>query len=95
MSKNAFEKIAAGLEDAIAFASGDSGRARVATVDVKAIRAKTKLSQTAFAGKLHIPTATVRNWEQGIRTPDAPARTLLTMIEADPAGAMKILAKID
>ena len=45
MSK-AFDKIAAGLADAIAYAEGDKTKGRVAAgPDVKAIRAKTRLSQ--------------------------------------------------
>lgn len=94
MTKSAFEKIAAGLADAIAFAEGDTSRGRIANgPDVKAIRAKTKLSQTAFAEKLHIPTATVRDWEQKRRAPDAPARTLLAMVDADPKGAFGLIEK--
>ena len=43
----AFDKIAAGLADAIAYAEGDKSKGRVAAgAKVKAIRAKTKLSQT-------------------------------------------------
>jgi hypothetical protein len=48
MMNSAFDKIAAGLEDAIAFAHGDTDRGRMATVDVRAARAATKLSQGAF-----------------------------------------------
>ena len=93
MSK-AFNKIAAGLADAIAFAEGDAAKGRVAAgPDVKAIRAKTRLSQAKFAQKLHIPVATVRDWEQHRRSPDAPARTLLGMVEADPQAAMKLIEK--
>jgi putative transcriptional regulator len=93
MSK-AFDKIAAGLADAIAFAEGDTAKGRVAAgPDVKAIRAKTKLSQAKFAEKLHIPVATVRDWEQHRRSPDAPARTLLGMVNADPKAAMKLLER--
>jgi putative transcriptional regulator len=91
----AFEKIAAGLVDAIAFAEGDKSRGRVvAGPDVKAIRAKTKLSQAAFAARLHISASTLRDWEQGRRMPDAPARTLLGMVDADAATAMALLAKV-
>ena len=55
----AFEQIAAGLKDAIAFAQGDATKGRVvAGPDVKAIRAKTKLSQAKFASKLRVPVAT-------------------------------------
>ena len=41
----AFDKIAAGLADAIAYAEGDTTKGRTAPdPDVKAIRAKTKLT---------------------------------------------------
>jgi putative transcriptional regulator len=95
MKDDDFQGITAGLEDAIAFARGDSARGRiVAGPDVKAIRAKTKLSQTAFASKLRISAATLRDWEQGRRTPDAPAQTLLGMVAADPQAAFAILDKV-
>ena len=80
-----FDKIAAGLADAITYAQGDTSKGRVAAgPDVKAIRAKTKLSQVEsetgrrpnFADKLRVPVATGRDWEQHRRSPDAPARTL-------------------
>jgi putative transcriptional regulator len=91
---SAFEKIAAGLADAIAFAEGDASKGRIAIgPDVKAIRAKTKLSQSAFAAKLRLPAATVRDWEQKRRIPDAPARTLLAMVDADPKGALALIEK--
>lgn len=92
--KSAFEKIAAGLEDAIAFAGGDETRARPAVVDVKAIRAVTKKSQAAFAETYHLPIGTVRDWEQGRRQPDSGSATLLRMISVDPAGVERIVAKI-
>ena len=91
----AFEKIAAGLEDAIAFVQGDTTRGRIAAgPDVKAIRAKTKLSQAKFAEKLRVPVGTVRDWEQHRRSPDAPARTLLGMVDADPKAALALIEKV-
>lgn len=95
MAKGAFDKIAAGLNDAIAFAEGDGGRGKiVAGPDIKAIRGKAKLSQAAFAEKLHISPATLRDWEQGRRMPEGSARTLLGMVDADPDAAFKLLAKV-
>ena len=91
----AFDKIAAGLADAIAYADGDNSRGRIAAgPDVKAIRAKTRLSQTKFADKLRVPVATVRDWEQHRRSPDAPARTLLGMVDADPKAALALIARM-
>lgn len=94
MMKSAFDKIAAGLNDAIAFAEGDTSRGRVATVDVKAVRAKTKLSQDKFAKAYHFSAGAVRDWEQGRRQPEAGAATLLKMIDVDPVGVQKIIAKV-
>lgn len=95
MSKSAFDKIAAGLEDAIAYAEGDTSRGRVAApVDVKAIRRKTKKSQGEFASAYHLPVRTVQEWEQNRRVPDAPARTLLALIDAAPEAVEKMLAKV-
>lgn len=92
---HAFEKIAAGLTDAIAFAEGDTRKGRLASgPDVKAIRAKTRLSQTGFAAKLRVPVATVRDWEQNRRIPDAPARTLLEMVNTNPVAALALIEKI-
>ena len=91
----AFEKIAAGLADAIAYAEGDTTKGRIAAgPDVKMIRAKTKLSQAKFAAKLRISVATVRDWEQHRRSPDAPARTLLGMVDADPKVALELIERM-
>jgi putative transcriptional regulator len=93
MSKEAFEMIKAGLDDALAYMEGDTSRARVVNpIDVKAIRAVTGKSQADFAASYHIPVGTIRDWEQARRQPDAPARALLSIIKADPAGVERMLA---
>jgi len=94
MAKSAFDKIAAGLEDAIAYVQGDNTRAHVAVpVDVKAVRKQARKTQAQFAQAYRIPVATLRDWEQGRRQPDAPARALLAVIAADPATVERILAQ--
>lgn len=92
--KSAFDKIAAGLGDAIAYADGDKSRGREATVDVKAVRALTKKTQPAFAEAYRFPIGTLRDWEQGRRTPDTGSMTLLKMIAADPDAVERIIAKV-
>ena len=52
--------------------------------DVRAIRAKYGLSQNKFAQLLGISPATLRNWEQGRRKPDGPARILLLVASKHP-----------
>lgn len=94
MKDEDFEGIVAGLKDAIAFVQGDTAKGRVAAgPNVKAIRAKTKLSQAKFADKLRVPVGTVRDWEQHRRSPDAPARTLLGMVDADPKAALALIER--
>ncbi len=52
--------------------------------DVKLIRQKYGLSQNKFAQLLGISAATLRNWEQGRRKPEGPARVLLIVAEKHP-----------
>ncbi|MDE2476154.1 MAG: type II toxin-antitoxin system MqsA family antitoxin [Alphaproteobacteria bacterium] len=60
-------------------------------VDVRAIRAKLKLSQSEFAARFGFTTAAVRQWEQGRRYPHGPARVLLTIIEREPNAVRRAL----
>ena len=90
----AFDKISAGLEDAIAFARGDATRGRIAkSLDVRAIRVATRKTQKEFADAFQLPIGTVRDWEQNRRQPDAPARVLLSLIQAEPKTVEKMIAK--
>lgn len=52
--------------------------------DVKEIRMQYGLSQDKFAKMLGISTSTLRNWEQGRRKPEGPARILLTIAAKHP-----------
>ena len=80
------QKVVAGLRDAIAFAKGDQSRARVTqyhvplSIDVKKLREGLNMSQPEFALKFGFSLGTLRQWEQGRRSPDGPARVLLTVI---------------
>ena len=68
MSKKAFDKIAAGLSEAIAIARGDVKPARLhvpAELDVKTIRGKTGLSQADFAHGFGFTADQIKSWEQG------------------------------
>ena len=93
--KSAFDKIAAGLEDAIAFVEGRESKARlIKPVDIKAVRESRGLTQGEFSEKYKLPIGTVRDWEQHRREPDTGSRVYLSMIEADPEAVEKILAKV-
>ena len=51
---------------------------------IKSIRGKFHLSQTEFAHLIHISGSTLRNWEQGRRIPEGPARVLLLIADHNP-----------
>ena len=55
------------------------------------VRGRTGLTQTAFAERIGVPVETVRNWEQGKRSPRGPARALLKVIEEAPDAAFAVL----
>jgi putative transcriptional regulator len=57
------------------------------------VRGRTGLTQSAFAARIGVPVETVRNWEQGKRSPRGPARALLKVIEEAPEAAFAVLAK--
>ena len=61
--------------------------------DVKAIRQKYGLSQNKFAQLLGISPATLRNWEQGRRKPEGPARILLLIAEKHPEAILDSVYK--
>jgi len=55
------------------------------------IRANVRLTQEEFASRIGVPIETVRNWEQGKRSPRGPARALLKLIEQAPDVAFDVL----
>jgi putative transcriptional regulator len=93
--KRAFDKIAAGLNDAIAYAEGDTARGReTMPIDVRAIRLSMNLTQSEFAKRYRLPIGTVRDWEQRRSQPDSASKIYLRMIEAEPARVLKIVEKV-
>ena len=58
----------------------------------RGVRARTRLTQAEFAARIGVPIETVRNWEQGKRSPRGPARALLKMIDKVPDLAFAVLS---
>ena len=84
--------------EALAIAEGQASPARAFTAaapDVAALRKRLGLSQDRFAKKFGLSPATVRDWEQGRRQPDAPARNFLRVIEYAPETVERAIAQID
>src|SRR6202167_6595519 len=80
----------------IATAAHNAARAASARADstyARNVRGQTGLTQAAFAARIGVPVETVRNWEQGKRSPRGPARALLKVIEQAPEAAFAVLGK--
>jgi putative transcriptional regulator len=64
-----------------------------ATPPVRDLRLRAKLTQAEFAARLSVPLETIRNWEQGKRSPRGPARALLAVIAHAPDTVFAALAR--
>jgi putative transcriptional regulator len=64
-----------------------------AKIDVKAIRAKTGLTQEEFSVRYAVSLASLRDWEQGRFSPDPTVRAYLTIIDRDPDAVEKALTR--
>lgn len=61
--------------------------------DVRAIRQRLGLSQEQFAARYGFSVETIRNYEQGHRKPQGPARVLLRVIASEPDAVTRALAR--
>jgi putative transcriptional regulator len=59
----------------------------------RAARAATGLSQSAFAARYGVPVASLRDWEQGRRRPDAATRSYLQVIAKMPGQVADALSQ--
>jgi len=87
MKDELFKELVASVQEGGAILRGKRVASRQFIVDgpdVKRIRANYKLSQGEFAALLGISVATLRNWEQGRRTPEGHARILLQVAAKHP-----------
>ncbi len=97
MSKKAFEKIAKGLNEALAFSRGELKPTKLYVppeLDVKAIRTKLELSQDDFAAVFGFTINQIKDWEQGRSRPIGGVRAYLMMIEANPDGVRALLRSV-
>ena len=58
---------------------------------IRTLRRALGLTQEAFANRYQIPLGTLRDWEQGRREPDQPARAYLRVIARDPEAVHRAL----
>jgi DNA-binding transcriptional regulator YiaG len=57
---------------------------RIPADRIREIRRSLDMSQRVFADVLNVSLATVRSWEQGVRTPDGASMRLLSIAERHP-----------
>jgi len=87
MKATDFKQLVASVKQAGRIRRGTLRPRRVTTfkpADIRAIRAKLEVTQTEFALMIGVSVATLRNWEQGRRMPDGPARALLRVAATAP-----------
>jgi putative transcriptional regulator len=94
MKSEAFDQLVQSVRQAGRIRRGKAKPSRVSTfapADVKAIRQKLGKTQQDFALMIGVSVATLRNWEQGRRTPEGPALALLRVASAEPRAVARAL----
>ncbi|WP_040325391.1 helix-turn-helix domain-containing protein [Aurantimonas manganoxydans] len=98
MSKEVFNQIAEGLEEALSVTRGESSPYRLyvpSEVDVKAIRSKTGFSQKDFASTFGFGLDQLKQWEQGRSRPVQAHRAYLLLINDRPKEMVEALREIN
>ncbi|HWT69471.1 MAG TPA: helix-turn-helix domain-containing protein [Pseudomonas sp.] len=94
MEKNLFNRLVESMTQMDEIDRGERQPSREFHIDamqVKKIRKATGLTQTSFAKTIDVAVGTLRNWEQGRREPEGPARALLRAIHNDPGNVLAAL----
>lgn len=56
----------------------------VTATQIQKIRKQTKLSQSVFAKVLNVSSSSVKQWEQGTRSPTGATKVLLDLLKKEP-----------
>jgi putative transcriptional regulator len=97
MRKETFDELIASVRQGGAILRHEKKPSRTFVVegpDVQLIRADYRMSQIEFAALLGISVKTLRNWEQGRRQPDGPARVLLQIAAKHPEAIWDVVQPI-
>lgn len=96
MKKNDFQDLVKSIKQAGEIRRGVRKPSRIfehPEVEIAALRKRLGTSQTEFAEMINVSVATIRNWEQGRRVPQGPAKALLSIVAALPRETHKILSR--
>ncbi|MCG2588784.1 NadS family protein [Rhodohalobacter sulfatireducens] len=95
MNDEMFNELLESVKQAGEIRKGKRKPSRYATIeepDVVAIREKYDMTQQEFSSLLGISVGTLRNWEQGRRKPQGPAKVLLKIAEKRPKAILESLS---
>ena len=95
MKRADFNELISSVREAGQIRRGQKKASRVfefKAADVRRVRQKLGKSQTDFAMMIGVSVATLRNWEQGRRVPDGPARALLKVAAKNPTAVAEALS---
>ncbi|MBJ6752712.1 helix-turn-helix domain-containing protein [Geomonas anaerohicana] len=87
MSDELFQELLESVKQGAAIMKGETEPSRsfdFPETEVRALRERFGLSQDKFANLVGISVGTLRNWEQGRRKPEGPARVLLRIALLHP-----------
>lgn len=97
MKDDDFAELVKSVKEAAAIYRGEQQPSRsfhFDPLDIKKIRDGYNLTQKEFAALLGISTSTLRNWEQGRRTPEGPAMALLRVAQKHPQAVLDSLLNL-
>lgn len=94
MNDDLFGELVESIREAGSIRRGEESPSRAFAVDgpnIKELRSTYDLSQDQFAAMLGISIGTLRNWEQGRRTPNGPAKVLLRVAARHPDAILDVV----
>lgn len=93
MKDELFQELLESVKQGAAIIKGEAKPSRsfeFPETEVRALREQFGLSQDKFANLVGISVGTLRNWEQGRRKPEGPARVLLRIASLHPEALLDI-----
>ena len=77
---------------AMQIAADDADSMQDAAKFARRVRKRLGLSQLEFSNRIDVSLDTIRNWEQGKRSPTGAARALLKVLDKVPEAALSALS---
>jgi putative transcriptional regulator len=94
MKDERFAELVASVREGGSILRGEKPARRafaIEPLEIKKIREAFGLTQEQFAAMLGISVRTLRNWEQGRRVPEGPARVLLQVAAKHPEAVLDVV----